>query len=198
MNILLIDNRDSFTFNLADACKRQGANIETVRNDIDAGQALAGDAGCCLDLIRLAKGTVTVLGICLGHQAIVLEAGGEIGPANDIAHGKSSLLHHDRQGPNADPMRAGPAGTEFLGNQGGGIIGGISTGAPIVVRAAFKPTPSIRKPLHTIDAQGRSQLVSTLGRHDLCVALRAGPIVEAMAALVLADQMLLHRGQCGR
>jgi chorismate synthase len=77
-------------------------------------------------------------------------------------------------------------------------LGGISTGAPIVTRAAFKPTPSIRMPLPSINSAGDNVTVSTRGRHDPCVALRAGPIVEAMAALVLADHKLLHRAQCGK
>lgn len=95
---------------------------------------------------------------------------------------------------NADPMRAGPV---FLSNHAGGILGGISTGQPVVVRVAFKPTSSILKPVQTIDRHGNETEISTRGRHDPCVAIRAVPIVEAMMALVLADQKLLHRGQCG-
>jgi chorismate synthase len=62
---------------------------------------------------------------------------------------------------------------------------------------AFKPTSSILKPVPTIDRDGREMEISTKGRHDPCVGIRAVPIVEAMMALVLADQKLLHRGQCG-
>jgi chorismate synthase len=98
----------------------------------------------------------------------------------------------------ADAMRAGSDGPLWLSNHSGGILGGISTGAPIVMRAAFKPTPSIRQPLPTINEAGENVIVSTRGRHDPCVALRAPPIVEAMAALVLADHKLLHRAQCGK
>jgi chorismate synthase len=100
-------------------------------------------------------------------------------------------------GENADQMRVGGGGPEFLSNYAGGIAGGIATGAPVVVRAAFKPTPSIRVPLSTINGRGENVEVSTRGRHDPCVAIRAGPVVEAMVALVLADQKLLHRAQCG-
>ncbi|MGZ2410632.1 chorismate synthase [Sphingomonas sp. F9_3S_D5_B_2] len=95
---------------------------------------------------------------------------------------------------NADAMRAGPT---FLSNHAGGILGGISTGEPIVTRVAFKPTSSIRTPVETIDRAGNETEVATTGRHDPCVGIRAVPVVEAMMALVLADQKLLHRAQCG-
>ena len=95
---------------------------------------------------------------------------------------------------NADAMRAGPV---FLSNHAGGILGGISTGQPVVVRIAFKPTSSILTPVQTIDRDGREVDIVTKGRHDPCVGIRAAPVVEAMMALVLADQKLLHRAQCG-
>ncbi len=98
---------------------------------------------------------------------------------------------------NVDPMREGEDGPLFQSNHAGGISGGISTGQPIVVRAAFKPTSSIRREVETIDSEGRSTLISTTGRHDPCVALRGAAVVEAMLALILADHKLLHRGQCG-
>lgn len=96
---------------------------------------------------------------------------------------------------NADAMRAGPT---FLSNHAGGILGGISTGQPVVVRVAFKPTSSILTPVQTIDLAGRETEIVTKGRHDPCVGIRAAPVVEAMMALVLADQKLLHRAQCGQ
>ncbi|WP_395622729.1 chorismate synthase [Sphingomonas daechungensis] len=95
---------------------------------------------------------------------------------------------------NADAMRAGPT---FLSNHAGGILGGISSGQPVVVRVAFKPTSSILTPVPTIDSDGQETEIVTKGRHDPCVGIRAVPVVEAMMALVLADQMLLHRAQCG-
>ncbi|MCA1652608.1 MAG: chorismate synthase [Sphingomicrobium sp.] len=95
---------------------------------------------------------------------------------------------------NADEMRAGG---KFLANHSGGIAGGISTGQDIVVRVAFKPTSSILKPLQTVDRDGSETKISTKGRHDPCVGIRGVPVVEAMMALVLADQKLLHRAQCG-
>jgi chorismate synthase len=98
---------------------------------------------------------------------------------------------------NADPMRPGDEGPEFLANHAGGIAGGISTGQPVKVRVAFKPTSSILTPVETIDNQGAATEIRTKGRHDPCVGIRGTPVVAAMMALVLADHKLLHRGQCG-
>ena len=95
---------------------------------------------------------------------------------------------------NADAMRAGPT---FLSNHAGGILGGISSGQQVVVRVAFKPTSSILTPVPTIDRDANETEIATKGRHDPCVGIRAVPVVEAMMALVLADQKLLHRAQCG-
>jgi chorismate synthase len=85
----------------------------------------------------------------------------------------------------------------FLSNNAGGVLGGISTGQPIVARFAVKPTSSILTPRHTIDRAGHDADVSTKGRHDPCVGIRAVPVGEAMMACVLADQFLRHRGQVG-
>jgi chorismate synthase len=98
---------------------------------------------------------------------------------------------------NADPMRPGVNGPEFLANHAGGIAGGIATGQPITLRVAFKPTSSILTPVQTISPTGEATTIATKGRHDPCVGIRGVPVVEAMVALVLADQALLHRGQCG-
>ena len=98
---------------------------------------------------------------------------------------------------NADPMRPGADGPHFLANHAGGIAGGIATGQPIRLRCAFKPTSSILTPVETIDRDGAAAEIATKGRHDPCVGIRGVPVVEAMVALVLADQALLHRGQCG-
>jgi chorismate synthase len=98
---------------------------------------------------------------------------------------------------NADPMRPGDTTPEFLANHAGGIAGGISTGQPVVVRVAFKPTSSILTPVSTITRGGEATDIRTKGRHDPCVGIRGAPVVEAMMALVLADHKLLHRGQCG-
>ncbi|MEN3747322.1 chorismate synthase [Sphingomonas sp. HF-S3] len=99
---------------------------------------------------------------------------------------------------NADAMRPGEDGRpRFLANHAGGIAGGISTGQPVLVRVAFKPTSSILTPVETIDRAGDAAEIFTKGRHDPCVGIRGAPVVEAMMALVLADQKLLHRAQCG-
>ena len=100
---------------------------------------------------------------------------------------------------NADEMRMHPNGTpEFLSNNAGGILGGISTGQPVVARFAVKPTSSILTARKTIDTAGSDTEVSTKGRHDPCVGIRAVPIGEAMLAIVLADHYLRHRGQTGQ
>ena len=125
-NILMIDNHDSFTFNIVEALERLGARVRTVRNEIDAGAALGQalendalilispgpgrpeDAGCCIELIGLARHKVPLFGICLGQQAIVLEAGGKVVRAPLAVHGKASLLEHDGEGPFAgvqNPVR---------------------------------------------------------------------------------------------
>ena len=98
---------------------------------------------------------------------------------------------------NADAMRPGDDAPEFLANHAGGIAGGISTGQPVVVRVAFKPTSSILTPVPTITRDGDATDIRTKGRHDPCVGIRGAPVVAAMMALVLADHKLLHRGQCG-
>ncbi len=99
---------------------------------------------------------------------------------------------------NADEMRIGNDGKPvFLSNHAGGILGGISTGQPIVCRFAVKPTSSILTPRRTVDRYGAETEISTRGRHDPCVGIRAVPIGEAMVACVLADHYLRQRGQLG-
>lgn len=99
---------------------------------------------------------------------------------------------------NADEIRIGNDGKPvFLSNHAGGILGGISTGQPIVCRFAVKPTSSILAPRKTIDTQGHETEIVTKGRHDPCVGIRAVPVGEAMMAIVLADHFLRHRGQTG-
>ncbi|MDP4892427.1 chorismate synthase [Cypionkella sp.] len=98
---------------------------------------------------------------------------------------------------NADEIRMGAQGPEFLSNHAGGILGGISSGQPVVVRFAVKPTSSILTPRATINADGAEIDLITKGRHDPCVGIRAVPVGEAMMACVLLDHLLLDRGQTG-
>jgi anthranilate synthase/aminodeoxychorismate synthase-like glutamine amidotransferase len=115
--VLLIDNLDSFTFNLVEAFQRLGCAVRTLRNRIPAADALIAarqtgslivlspgpggpeEAGCCLELIERAAGKVPLLGVCLGHQAIVHQAGGRVTRASEPVHGKTSLIDHDGTGP---------------------------------------------------------------------------------------------------
>jgi anthranilate synthase component 2 len=127
-NVLLIDNLDSFTFNLVDAIHRLGANVRVLRNTVSANAALAAaeesgasilispgpgrpeDSGCILELVALAKGRVPLAGVCLGQQAILMEAGAALERAAEPVHGKASLLEHDGEGPFAglaEPIRVG-------------------------------------------------------------------------------------------
>ena len=99
---------------------------------------------------------------------------------------------------NADEMRMGNDGKPlFLANHAGGILGGISTGQPVVARFAVKPTSSILTPRRSVDVDGNDVDVRTKGRHDPCVGIRAVPIGEAMVACAIADHYLRHRGQVG-
>jgi len=98
---------------------------------------------------------------------------------------------------NADEMRMDGDTVTFGSNNAGGVLGGISSGQDIVCRFAVKPTSSILTPRDTVDRDGNNTEISTKGRHDPCVGIRAVPIGEAMMACVLADHMLRHRAQCG-
>ncbi|MGZ8312459.1 MAG: anthranilate synthase component II [Allosphingosinicella sp.] len=127
-HVLFIDNFDSFTFNLVEAFERLGCEVRVLRNRVAARTALEfarekaalivlspgpgtpSDAGCCLELIGLAKGEVPLLGVCLGHQAIVEQAGGAVVRAPEPVHGKASRLNHDGGGPLRgleDPLSVG-------------------------------------------------------------------------------------------
>ena len=124
---------------------------------------------------------------CMGINAV---KGVEIGDG----FGAARLRGED----NADRMRPGDGSPEFQSNHAGGTAGGISTGQPIVVRMALKPTSSILTPVETVTRDGAATDIVTRGRHDPCVGIRAAPVMEAMVALVLADAKLMQRGQTGR
>jgi chorismate synthase len=109
----------------------------------------------------------------------------------EIGDGFAAVMQHGSE--HRDEMtREG-----FLSNHAGGILGGISSGQSIVVSVAFKPTSSLRLPARGVDVDGNEVEIVTTGRHDPCVGIRATPICEAMLALVLMDQALRHRAQCG-
>jgi chorismate synthase len=153
-----------------------GAVIECVATGVPAGWGAP----------LYAKLDADLAGACMSINAV---KGIEIGDGFDAARLRGEQ--------NADPMRPGIDGPEFLANHAGGIAGGISTGQPVIVRVAFKPTSSILTPVETIDREGNATDIMTKGRHDPCVGIRGAPVVEAMVALVLADHKLRHRGQNG-
>ncbi|KZD22336.1 chorismate synthase [Tardiphaga robiniae] len=153
-----------------------GAVIEVVADGVPAGLGapiyakLDGDLAAALMSINAVKGV-------------------EIGDG----FGAAELSGED----NADEMRMTNHGPSFLSNHAGGILGGISTGQPVVARFAVKPTSSILSPRKTVDRNGADTDILTKGRHDPCVGIRAVPVAEAMAACVLADHFIRHRGQVG-
>ncbi len=169
---------------LIDAARKAGSSLGAVV----ACQATGVPAGWGAPLY--AKLDAELAAACMGINAV---KGVEIGDGFAAAAASGEA--------NADAMRpgagGGDAGPEFLANHAGGIAGGISTGQPIRLRVAFKPTSSILTPVPTITRAGEATEIATRGRHDPCVGIRGVPVVEAMVALVLADQMMLQRAQCG-
>ena len=154
-----------------------GAVIEVVAEGVPAG----------LGAPIYAKLDQDIAGALMSINAV---KGVEIG----AGFGAASLTGEE----NADEMRSGNDGRPvFLSNNAGGILGGISTGQPVVARFAVKPTSSILTPRRTVNRSGVETEVSTKGRHDPCVGIRAVPIGEAMLACVLADHYLRHRAQVG-
>jgi chorismate synthase len=154
-----------------------GAVIEVVAEGVSPGLGAPIYGKLDQDLAAAMMGINAVKGVEIGAGMGVAELSGE---------------------ENADEIRIGPDGKPlFLSNKAGGILGGISTGQSIVVRFAVKPTSSILTPRRTIDRFGHETEISTKGRHDPCVGIRAVPVGEAMMALVLADHLLRHRAQCG-
>jgi chorismate synthase len=154
-----------------------GAVVECVAEGVPAGWGAPIYAKLDADLASAMMGINAVKGVEIGEGMAAAGLRGE---------------------QNADPMRPGADGTpEFLANHAGGIAGGISTGQPVVVRVAFKPTSSILIAQPTVTREGEATELATKGRHDPCVGIRGTPVVAAMMALVLADHKLLHRAQCG-
>jgi len=152
-----------------------GAVIEVVADGVPAGLGAPIYGKLDQDLAAAMMSINAVKGVEIGEGFAAAELSGEA---------------------NADEMRIGNDGQPlFLANHAGGILGGISTGQPVVVRFAVKPTSSILTPGRTIDRERRETEIFTKGRHDPCVGIRAVPVGEAMMALVLADHLLRHRAQ---
>jgi chorismate synthase len=154
-----------------------GAVIEVVAEGVPAGLGAPIYAKLDADLAAAFMSINAVKGVEIGAGFAAAELSGE---------------------ENADEMRMGNQGAKFLSNHAGGILGGISTGQPVVARFAVKPTSSILTPRRTVDRKGGETEILTKGRHDPCVGIRAVPVGEAMMACVLADHFLRHRGQVGR
>jgi chorismate synthase len=153
-----------------------GAVIEVVAEGVPAGWGAPIYAKLDADLAAAMMSINAVKGVEIGAGFAAAELSGE---------------------ENADEMRMGNQGVSFLSNHAGGILGGISTGQPVVVRFAVKPTSSILSPRRTVDRKGGETEIMTKGRHDPCVGIRAVPVGEAMMACVLADHFLRHRAQVG-
>ena len=155
-----------------------GAVIEVVAEGVPAGIGAPVYAKLDQDIASLLMSINAVKGVEIGNGFGSAEITGE---------------------ENADEMRIGPDGKPvFLSNHAGGILGGISTGEPIVARFAIKPTSSILTERRSIDADMNEVDVRTKGRHDPCVGIRAVPVGEAMLACAIADHYLRDRGQTGR
>jgi chorismate synthase len=153
-----------------------GAVIEVVAEGVPAGWGAPIYAKLDADLAAAMMSINAVKGVEIGAGFAAAELSGE---------------------ENADEMRMGNQGVAFLSNHAGGILGGISTGQPVVARFAVKPTSSILSPRRTVDRNGGETEIMTKGRHDPCVGIRAVPVGEAMMACVLADHFLRHRAQVG-
>jgi chorismate synthase len=184
-----LDEIDSNPFNCPDAAAaaRWEQKLDETRK---AGSSLGAVVECVADGVPPGWGAPIYAKLDAELAAAMMS----INAAKGVEIGDGFAAARLRGEENADAMRAGPA---FLSNHAGGILGGISSGQQVVVRVAFKPTSSILMPMRTIDRNGSETEIVTKGRHDPCVGIRGAPVVEAMMALVLADQKLLHRAQCG-
>ena len=155
-----------------------GAVVEVVAEGVPAGIGAPIYAKLDQDIASLLMSINAVKGVEIGNGFEAAEITGE---------------------ENADEMRMGNDGKPlFLSNKAGGILGGISTGQPVIARFAIKPTSSILTERQSIDADGKNVDIRTKGRHDPCVGIRAVPIGEAMVACAIADHYLRDRGQTGR
>jgi chorismate synthase len=181
-NPFFCPDRDKAAFfeDYLDAIRKQGSSIgaviEVIAEGVPAGWGAPIYAKLDADLASAMMSINAVKGVEIGAGFAAAELSGE---------------------ENSDEMRMGNQGVTFLSNHAGGILGGISTGQPVVARFAVKPTSSILSPRRTVDRTGAETEIVTKGRHDPCVGIRAVPVGEAMMACVLADHFLRHRGQMG-
>ena len=153
-----------------------GAVIEVVAEEVPAGLGAPIYGKLDADIASALMGINAVKGVEIGDGFAAAELHGE---------------------DNADAMRMEDGAIVFTTNHAGGVLGGISTGQPIVARFVVKPTSSILTPVPSVDQQGREVEIMTRGRHDPCVGIRAVPVGEAMLACVLADHLLRDRAQTG-
>lgn len=159
-----------------------GAIVEVVAEGVPAGWGAPIYAKLDQDLAAAMMSINAVKGV---------EIGAGMGAAELTGEENADEMYPD---PEAQGLPPSPV---FSSNHAGGILGGISTGQPVVCRFAVKPTSSILTPRRTVTTSGAATTIVTKGRHDPCVGIRAVPVGEAMMACVLADHMLRHRGQCG-
>ena len=179
--------------------------LQASRAGRDAAEGLgAGRGGQVVDVGALGEiGLARVAADDVPDEVELAASEGLGGQRRDVEGAQARGDDEDETGASAGVAQRGSVhGDEltpegFVGNHAGGVLGGISTGQDITVSIAIKPTSSIRTPRRSIDKAGQPAVVETFGRHDPCVGIRGVPVVEAMMALVLADQKLLHRAQCG-
>ena len=167
---------EGFIDGVREAGSSAGAVIEIVASGVPAGLGAPVYGKLDADIASALMGINAVKGVEIGAGFAVAAMPGEEA---------------------SDEMRMAGGKVTFLTNNAGGVLGGISTGQDIVARFAVKPTSSIRIPRRSVDRFGNEIEVSTKGRHDPCVGIRAAPVGEAMLACVLADHVLRHRAQCG-
>ncbi|MCK6451267.1 MAG: chorismate synthase [Alphaproteobacteria bacterium] len=172
----IVERWSSYLDGVRKAGSSCGAVIEMVAENVPAGLGQPVFDKLDGDIARAMMSITAVKGVEIGAGFGAAELSGET---------------------NADEMRMKDGKMTFLGNNAGGVLGGISSGQDIVVRFAVKPTSSILSPRRTVTIDGRDTEIVTKGRHDPCVGIRAVPVGEAMLALVLADHLLRQRAQCG-
>ncbi|UOF93529.1 MAG: chorismate synthase [Bordetella sp.] len=171
-NLEIVPQLETYMDNIRYKGDSVGARIEIFAKNIPTGLGEPIYSRLDADIAHVMMGLNAVKGVSIGSGF------------NCISHFGSS--HHDEILPNG-----------FIGNNSGGILGGISTGQPIIVSLAIKPTSSIRIEKQSVNCSNEPVMIKTLGRHDPCVGIRAVPIAESMLAIILIDHALRYRAQCG-